>query len=47
MIYNLDDIRDTVKQEVPGVSKGIIEIVAYEAIADWIIRCPLDFPANH
>lgn len=44
---NLDDIRDTVKQEVPGVSKGIIEIVAYEAIADWIIRCPLDFPANH
>lgn len=43
---SLDGIRDTVVQEVPGVSNTVIEAVAYEAVSDWLFRCPLDFPNN-
>jgi metal-dependent hydrolase (beta-lactamase superfamily II) len=37
-------IQQIVKAEVPGVSNHTIEAVAWEAVSDWLIRCPLDFP---
>jgi hypothetical protein len=41
---SLEKIRQVVKAEVSGVSNYTIEAVAREAVSDWLIRCPLDFP---
>ena len=27
-----------------GLSHNIIEILGHEALSDWLLRCPLDFP---
>ncbi len=40
----LENIQNVVRTEVRGVSGHTIDAVAWEAIADWLIRCPLDFP---
>lgn len=37
-------IRQTVQKEVLGISSGTAESVSWEAVSDWLIRCPLDFP---
>lgn len=29
--------------QIPGISNQIIDILAFEAISDWLMRCPLDF----
>lgn len=42
--YCMNDIKNAVENEVGGVAATTIEAVAFEAVADWIIRCPLDFP---
>lgn len=39
----LEDIQ-TMIGDVPGISNGLKDAIAWEAISDWIIRCPLDFP---
>ena len=41
----LDQFRLTLS-EIRGVSTHTIDAVIYEAIADWLIRCPLDFPSR-
>lgn len=41
---SLSDFRDTVNKQVRGVAPSVIDSVVWEAIADWMIRCPLDFP---
>ena len=45
-IFNkaLDDIQTTVERNVRGVSEHTIHLVAWEAVSDWLLRCPLDFP---
>ena len=42
----LNQIRDLVKNEVIGVSGTTINSVVWEAVSDWLIRCPLDFNSN-
>ena len=29
--------------EVPGISPRVAESLAHEAVADWLLRCPMDF----
>jgi len=43
---SLEELR-TSTRKVPGLSDGLMEGIAWEAISDWIIRCPLDFPPKH
>lgn len=40
----LDKIMATVEAEVRALGAGPREAVAHEAVADWLMRCPLDFP---
>ncbi len=44
---SLDKIRMSMRENVPAVSSHTIEAVAWEAISDWLIRCPLNFPAGN
>ena len=30
-------------QSIPGISVRVASILAHEAVADWILRCPMDF----
>jgi hypothetical protein len=39
----LNQIRETIKSEVPGVADHTIEAIVWEAVSDWMIRCPLNF----
>lgn len=41
---SFDDLRNTIHNQARGISPAVINSVIWEAIADWIIRCPLDFP---
>lgn len=40
----LNQIRQEVKTRFPALSSGDVEAIAHEAVADWLMRCPLDFP---
>ncbi len=40
----LAEIERTVEQRVIALSPGSRRAVAHEAVADWLMRCPLDFP---
>ena len=40
----LEDIRNSVKNNARGVSPYTVDVVAWEAVSDWLLRCPLDFP---
>lgn len=40
---SLNEIKESTRL-VPGVGESLTQAIAWEAIADWIIRCPLDFP---
>lgn len=42
----LTKIKETVIAETRGIAQTTIEGVAWEAVSDWIIRCPLDFKDN-
>lgn len=39
----LQRFRQTVSSDVPGISSQIADRLMYEAVADWLIRCPLEF----
>ena len=39
----LEDYRTRLANEVAGVNTTTAEILAHEAAADWLLRCPLDF----
>ncbi|MCP4675918.1 MAG: hypothetical protein GY854_10515 [Deltaproteobacteria bacterium] len=42
----LRQLLSTFQQEVKEVSGLSAEVLAHEAVADWLIRCPLDFAAS-
>ncbi len=38
------DLRDTLQQEAKELHHFSADKLAHEAVADWLLRCPLDFP---
>lgn len=40
----LDALIAAVQSAAPSLSQGNAEQIAYGAVSDWIMRCPLDFP---
>lgn len=40
----LKDFKDTLKREAKELHDFCADQLAYEAVADWLIRCPLEFP---
>ena len=40
----LANIESTFEQEAGALAMSTRRAVAYEAVADWLMRCPLDFP---
>jgi hypothetical protein len=48
LIQSINELRDALEQEVKELHRFSSESLAYEAVADWLLRCPLDFPeASH
>lgn len=41
---SIDGLRETLQREVRELHSFSAESLAHEAIADWLLRCPLDFP---
>lgn len=39
----LNELQESFREDAKQLSKGSSEDLAYEAVADWMIRCPLDF----
>jgi len=37
------ELQESLREDAKQLSKGSSEDLAYEAVADWMIRCPLDF----
>lgn len=42
----LVDFRGEVQSTLPGLSLFNVEQVVHEAVGDWLLRCPLDFPSG-
>ena len=42
----LSKFKNELTDEVKGLSNNTIETLSYEAVSDWLLRCPLDFPAK-
>lgn len=42
----LERIEQAVRVQVREVSDSTVKAVAWEAVSDWLIRCPLDFPVE-
>jgi hypothetical protein len=40
----INDLRSTIEQEVRELHRFSSESLAHEGVADWLLRCPLDFP---
>ena len=40
----LSEFNSELTDEVKGLSNSTIETLGYEAVSDWLLRCPLDFP---
>ena len=40
----LDQFIANVQEATKGLSGMMVETLAWEAVADWMLRCPLDFP---
>ena len=43
MRETLTSYQDRLAKEVNGIGEQTAEILAHEAVADWLFRCPLDF----
>jgi hypothetical protein len=41
---SIQDLQTTFAREIRELHSFAAESLAYEAIADWLLRCPLDFP---
>lgn len=39
-------LRKQCKTDAPALTEVTLDAIAWEAIADWLARCPLDFPTN-
>jgi hypothetical protein len=44
LMRSVNDLREALEQEVRELHRFSSESLAYEAVADWLLRCPLDFP---
>lgn len=44
LIECLHQIRNAVRTEHASISEDTLEHLAWEAVSDWLLRCPLDFP---
>lgn len=43
---SISEYKTELNKEVLGLSSIMIETLVYEALSDWLLRCPLDFPYN-
>ncbi|HKZ00633.1 MAG TPA: hypothetical protein VJ180_00240 [Pyrinomonadaceae bacterium] len=41
---SIQDLLETLQREVRELHRFSAEALAHEAVADWLLRCPLDFP---
>jgi hypothetical protein len=37
-------VEDAICQALPNIAMTTLEALGWEAVADWLVRCPLDFP---
>jgi hypothetical protein len=44
VLETMTEFKDTLKREAKELHEFCAEQLAYEAVADWLIRCPLEFP---
>jgi hypothetical protein len=44
LMRSVNDLREALELEVRELHRFSSESLAYEAVADWLLRCPLDFP---
>lgn len=44
LMQAVNELRAALEQEVHELHRFSSESLAYEAVADWLFRCPLDFP---
>lgn len=44
LMRSVNDLREALELEVHELHRFSSESLAYEAVADWLLRCPLDFP---
>ena len=44
VLETIKDFKDTLKREAKELHEFCADQLAYEAVADWLIRCPLEFP---
>jgi len=41
-----DALRDEIARDAPSISGAIADTIAWATVADWIMRCPLDFETS-
>lgn len=44
LLQAINDLREALELEVKELHRFSSESLAHEAVADWLLRCPLDFP---
>lgn len=42
----INSFTSTLEAKLPGVAGQTAKVFAFEAASDWLLRCPLDFPAD-
>lgn len=42
----INDFRESLEDKLPGFTGQTAKVLAFEAASDWLLRCPLDFPAD-
>jgi hypothetical protein len=46
LVEEVKKLHESVSQHLEGFSRADIDTVAYGAVSDWLMRCPLDFPGG-
>jgi hypothetical protein len=46
LLSELDSLKDAVRQAAPNLTVIAAEKIALGTLSEWIMRCPLDFPAH-
>lgn len=42
----VDKLRTSIEAKIPQIEELTLEALVYEAVSEWIIECPLDFPEH-
>jgi hypothetical protein len=42
----INDFATSLAETLPGVANSTTKAFAFEAVSDWLLRCPLDFPVT-